>query len=152
MRTSCHLFLCVFNPTDDTETAWYKKITAAYGVPLDTRHTYTKSDWEIWTSGFVTDTGMRDTLISSVLKYTSNGQNNAPLGDLYDTGTGVAAGFRARPVVGGHLALLDVSSSAGDNGGSSGSSNRNDSSSAKLRAGWLNMLLTALLIIVGLLR
>ncbi|KAJ7760336.1 hypothetical protein B0H14DRAFT_3096426 [Mycena olivaceomarginata] len=77
-----------------------------FGVPLDTRHTYTKTDWEVWTAGIVTDQGLRDTFISSLKAYLSNGLNNQAFPDLYDTITGVALGFRARPVVGGHLALL----------------------------------------------
>jgi hypothetical protein len=77
-----------------------------FGVPLDTRHTYTKTDWEVWTAGIVTDQGLRDTFISSLKAYLSNGLNNQAFPDLYDTITGVALGFRARPVVGGHLALV----------------------------------------------
>ncbi|KAJ7682669.1 DUF1793-domain-containing protein [Mycena polygramma] len=88
------------------QTNWYQSHVNAFGVPLDTRHTYTKTDWQIWTAAIVTDTAVRDVLISSVKKWVSDGQNNAPFGDLYDTVSGAAVGFRARPVVGGHLALL----------------------------------------------
>ncbi|KAJ7853748.1 DUF1793-domain-containing protein [Mycena leptocephala] len=90
------------------QTAWYQTHANAFGVPLDTRHTYTMTDWEIFTAAWVTDTGVRDILISAVKNWVSNGRNNAPFGDLYDTvsGTLVSIGpFRARPVVGGHLAL-----------------------------------------------
>ncbi|GLB33929.1 putative protein with domain of unknown function (DUF5127) [Lyophyllum shimeji] len=90
----------------DMQTAWYKTVAQPYGVPLDTRHTYTKTDWEIWTAGIVTDTATRDLFISSVKKYASSGSSNQPLGDWYETTNGAAEGFRARPVVGGHLALL----------------------------------------------
>ena len=38
------------------ETKWYSTVNNTYGVPLDTRHTYTKSDWELWTAAWVTDT------------------------------------------------------------------------------------------------
>lgn len=89
-----------------TETAWYKTVATQYGVPLDTRSTQTKSDWQIWTAAFMTDTTTRDMLISAVLNYASDGQNDTPFGDLYDTTNGVAGSFKARPVVGGHLALL----------------------------------------------
>ncbi|KAJ7368444.1 DUF1793-domain-containing protein [Mycena albidolilacea] len=89
------------------QTAWYQTHTNAFGVPLDTRHTYTKTDWEIFTASWVTTTTVRDLFISSVKKWVSDGLNNGPLGDLYDTVSGqIAVGFRARPVVGGHLALL----------------------------------------------
>lgn len=77
-----------------------------YGVPLDTRHTYTKSDWESWTAAIMTNTTTRDMFIDCVYKYAADGESNQPLGDWYETLDGAVYGFRARPVVGGHLALL----------------------------------------------
>lgn len=90
----------------ETQTAWYKTVTEPFGVPLDTRHTYTKSDWEIWTSAFMTNNETRDILISAVKNWASDGRSSQPLGDWYETVNGNPEGFRARPVVGGHLALL----------------------------------------------
>ena len=63
-------------------------------------------DWQIWTAGLVTDTAVRDIFVKAVHDYAADGQNNAPLGDWYETLNGQAEGFRARPVVGGHLALV----------------------------------------------
>ncbi|KAF8974432.1 DUF1793-domain-containing protein [Flammula alnicola] len=74
-----------------------------FGVPLDTRHTYTKSDWEIWTAAIMSDTTARDLFISAVKKWASDGLSSQPLGDWYETTNGQPEGFRARPVVGGHL-------------------------------------------------
>ncbi|KAF8205102.1 DUF1793-domain-containing protein [Pholiota molesta] len=88
------------------QTAWYKTVAQPFGVPLDTRHTYTKSDWEIWTAAIMTDTTARDLFIASVQKWASDGLSSQPLGDWYETTNGDPEGFRARPVVGGHLALL----------------------------------------------
>ncbi|KAF8897656.1 DUF1793-domain-containing protein [Infundibulicybe gibba] len=85
------------------QTAWYKTVTQPFGVPLDTRHTYTKSDWEIWTAGIMTDTATRDIFISAVKRWASDGVSSQPLGDWYETTNGSPEGFRARPVVGGHL-------------------------------------------------
>ncbi|KAG7096816.1 hypothetical protein E1B28_004225 [Marasmius oreades] len=90
----------------DLQTAWYNTVSQQFGVPLDTRHTYTKSDWEIYTAGLVTSTSTRDLFISRVRSYAASGKNNVPLSDWYETTNGVSQGFRARPVVGGHLALL----------------------------------------------
>ncbi|KAI0650359.1 DUF1793-domain-containing protein [Trametes meyenii] len=103
----------------NTQTNWYSSHANAFGVPLDTRHTYTKSDWEIWTAGLVTSTAVRDLLISSVRKYAADGKSSQPLGDWYETSDGSVEGFRARPVVGGHLALLALEtqpSAANSNG------------------------------------
>ncbi|KAJ8475297.1 hypothetical protein ONZ51_g6647 [Trametes cubensis] len=89
----------------DLETKWYSTRANTYGVPLDTRNTYSKPDWQMWTAALVSDNTVRDTLITSVLKYASDGLNARPLPDLYDTVNGTALSTQARPVVGGHLAL-----------------------------------------------
>ncbi|KAF9476478.1 DUF1793-domain-containing protein [Pholiota conissans] len=93
------------NPIYTMQTAWYKTVAQPFGVPLDTRHTYTKSgtDWEIWTAAIMTDTSARDLFISSVKKWASDGLSSQPLGDWYETTNGQPESFRARPVVGGHL-------------------------------------------------
>ncbi|OBZ70065.1 hypothetical protein A0H81_09936 [Grifola frondosa] len=92
------------------QTNWYNSVTNDYGLPLDTRHTYTLSGWEIWTAAFVTSSSLRDSLISLVRKYASDGQGSQPFGDWYDATTGAVINtFKARPVVGAHLALLALS-------------------------------------------
>ncbi|KAK2466302.1 hypothetical protein APHAL10511_001944 [Amanita phalloides] len=90
----------------DMQTSWYKTVARPYGVPLDTRHTYSKSDWEIWTAAIMTDSTSRDLLIGSVWKWASDGLSSQPLGDWYETTNGQPELFRARPVIGGHFALL----------------------------------------------
>lgn len=67
---------------------------------------FAPTDWSIWTAGLVTTTAVRDLLISSVRKYAADGKSSQPLGDWYETTDGSVEGFRARPVVGGHLALV----------------------------------------------
>ncbi len=67
-------------------------------------------DWEIWTAGLVTSTSVRDMLVSSVRKYAADGKSSQPLGDWYETKDGSVKGFRARPVAGGHLALVSTPS------------------------------------------
>lgn len=92
----------------DQQTAWYATVAREFGVPLDTRHEWTKTDWEIWTAAIASTKEVRDLFISSVRKYAANGLNRQPFGDWYETPSGRVNGFRARPVVGGHLALLDL--------------------------------------------
>lgn len=96
----------------DMQTKWYPTVAQSFGVPLDTRHTYTKSDWSIWTAAIMTTTTARDLFISAVRKYAADGQSSQPLGDWYETTNGAVEGFKARPVVGGHLALLALSGSS----------------------------------------
>ncbi|KIJ70073.1 hypothetical protein HYDPIDRAFT_23218 [Hydnomerulius pinastri MD-312] len=88
------------------QTDWYAQNANVYGIPLDTRHTYTKTDWEVWTASIMTDARTRNLFMDSVVRYAANGESNEALGDLYDTVSGQAAGFKARPVAGGHFALL----------------------------------------------
>lgn len=90
----------------EMQTAWYPTVDEEYGVPLDTRHTYTKSDWQSLTAAFMTNTTVRDMLIDAVQSYAADGLNSVPLSDWYWANNGVVQGFQARPVVGGHLALL----------------------------------------------
>jgi hypothetical protein len=61
---------------------------------------------QILTAGTVTDKETRDFLVSSVVKYAKDGKNSMPLSDWYDASTGTKNGFQARPVVGGHFALV----------------------------------------------
>ncbi|EIW84037.1 DUF1793-domain-containing protein [Coniophora puteana RWD-64-598 SS2] len=106
----------------DKETAWYKTQVGQYGLALDSREPWSKTDWELWTAAFVSDTDVRNSIIDGQFAYITSGAagNIFPFSDLYDTGAGTAhdlnlvspAGsgityqFQARPVVGGHLALL----------------------------------------------
>jgi hypothetical protein len=46
--------------------------------------------------------------IDSVYKYAADGESNQPLGDWYETLDGTVEGFRARPVVGGHLSFVSL--------------------------------------------
>ncbi|KAJ4498613.1 hypothetical protein C8R41DRAFT_900755 [Lentinula lateritia] len=83
------------------QTEWYKSVQNTYGVLLDTRHTYTKSDWQIFSAGIMTDTTVRDMFISS-----DRGMSSQPLTDWYDAASGMPETFRARLVVGGHPTVL----------------------------------------------
>ncbi|KAI1463944.1 glutaminase GtaA [Daldinia caldariorum] len=92
----------------DIQSNFYPTVALKYGLPLDTRHTYTKTDWMLWaaaTSGKET----RDTIIGLVADWINVTPTNKPLTDLYDAATGDYPGglqFTARPVAGGHFALL----------------------------------------------
>ncbi|KAI0736382.1 hypothetical protein C8Q72DRAFT_909206 [Fomitopsis betulina] len=94
----------------EIQTEWYATVNAEYGVPLDTRYVSSPSAW----ASIMTDTTVRDMFLSALHAYASDGENNAPLSDLYDTISGDSDGFRARPVVGGHLALLALQKAEAD--------------------------------------
>ncbi|PIL29028.1 hypothetical protein GSI_09076 [Ganoderma sinense ZZ0214-1] len=87
--------------------------TNASESPLDPIHILLMlslySDWSIWTAATTTRSDVRDQIISAVVKYAADGKNSLPLSDWYDTIAGTQAdpsSNYARPVVGGHLALL----------------------------------------------
>ena len=44
--------------------------------------------------------------VSAVAKYAGDQEGSSPLGDWYETTNGTDEAFKARPVVGGHLALV----------------------------------------------
>ncbi|KAH7319365.1 glutaminase GtaA [Rhexocercosporidium sp. MPI-PUGE-AT-0058] len=90
----------------DMQSAFYPTVEQKYGVPLDTRHNYTKSDWEMWTAAITSDT-TKKMFISDLAKWINETPTNKAMTDWYDVQTGdFGGGFTARPVVGGHFALL----------------------------------------------
>jgi hypothetical protein len=91
----------------DAQSAFYPTVAATYGVPLDTRHTWTKSDWEMFCAA-IASPSTRDMFIQKLANWINVTPTNRAFTDLYDSGTGdyPGIGFTARPVVGGHFALL----------------------------------------------
>lgn len=94
------------------QSEWYSRELNKYGVPLDNRHAYAKSDWEFFAMAVATrDT--RSKVLESVARWVNENNVNRPLTDLYLTnGDGGFPGpnFFARPVVGGHFAFLALES------------------------------------------
>jgi hypothetical protein len=84
-----------------TEMAFYLQHLNQYGLPLDNRADYTKLDWELWTGTLTDDPGQFTALIDPIAKWLRETPTRVPLGDWYDTKTGVALHFQARSVVGG---------------------------------------------------
>jgi hypothetical protein len=88
------------------EAAWYASKANTVGVPLDERHTYTKTDWELWTAASIDDKTVQKKLIDAVFAFATTSSARVPFSDWYDTVSGQQQGFVARPVVGGHFTLL----------------------------------------------
>ncbi|KAL3471278.1 hypothetical protein BJX99DRAFT_29762 [Aspergillus californicus] len=91
----------------DMQSAFYPTIQQRYGLPLDTRHQYTKGDWEIFTAA-VASASTRDLFIRLLAEWINETPTNHALTDLYDTASGgyPQITFIARPVMGGAFALL----------------------------------------------
>ncbi|KAI1487959.1 glutaminase GtaA [Biscogniauxia mediterranea] len=96
----------------DMQSAFYPTVALEYGVPLDTRHNYTKTDWMLWCAAIASD-DTRDVFIDRVAAWIGVTPTNRALTDLYDAVTGNypdGITFTARPVAGGHFALLALPS------------------------------------------
>jgi hypothetical protein len=83
------------------EMAFYLQHLNEYGLPLDNRADYTKLDWELWTATLTNEPSQFTALMDPIAKWLRETPTRVPLGDWYDTKTGVALHFQARSVVGG---------------------------------------------------
>ncbi|QQK48227.1 Glutaminase GtaA [Penicillium digitatum] len=92
------------------QSDFYPTVANKYGVPLDTRHTYTKGDWECFAAA-VSSVNTRTMFIKDLATWINETPTNRPLTDLYDTISGnyPQNTFIARPVIGGSFAPLIVS-------------------------------------------
>ena len=93
----------------DMQSAFYPTVANEFGVALDTRHTWTKSDWEMFAAAVASPT-TRDMFISKLARWVGATTSDRAMTDLYDSHTGgfPSGGpyFVARPVMGGVFALL----------------------------------------------
>ena len=85
----------------EKELDWYVKKTNEYGVPLDSRRDYTKSDWILWCAAMAKDRETSQKLIAPVAHFLQNTQSRVPFSDWYETVTGEYCHFIARSVQGG---------------------------------------------------
>ena len=101
------------------QSRWYSTVMQRYGLPLDSRHLYTKSDWEFQAAA-VTSRRTRKEILESVAKWLNETVTDRPFADLYkteDKGDFPGPNFFARPVVGSHYAFLTLERACGGSGG-----------------------------------
>jgi hypothetical protein len=71
----------------DMQSAFYPTVAEEYGVPLDTRHDYTKSDWEMFTAA-IASADTQQMFITDLANWINETPTNLPMTDLYDAQTG----------------------------------------------------------------
>ena len=95
------------------ETASYLPRMNRYGLPLDSRADYTKSDWLAWCAAMARDIDTRRALLHPQALYLRESATRVPFSDWYDTYSGDFVQFIARSVQGGlfmpMLVALDAS-------------------------------------------
>ena len=84
------------------EIAYYLTKQNLYGLPLDSRRTYTKSDWIMWTAAMSSDKETFQKFSDPVYKYINETVSRVPISDWHHTDSGKWVGFRARSVIGGY--------------------------------------------------
>ena len=85
-----------------TEINYYLTKQNKYGLPLDCRRDYTKTDWIMWTASMASTKADFQKFVAPVYKYINETQSRVPISDWSDTKTGLMTGFKARSVIGGY--------------------------------------------------
>ena len=85
----------------DSEFASYRRHFQPYGLPLDNRETYTKSDWLVWTACFAPSKEEFESFIAPLWKAYHESSSRVPMTDWYQTTDARQMQFQHRTVQGG---------------------------------------------------
>lgn len=85
----------------DKELKFYAKHFNKYGLPLDSRATFTKDDWQIWTGSLTSSPADFAPYADTIYKMLNETTSRVPFTDWHDTISGETRGMYARTVIGG---------------------------------------------------
>ncbi|MCM1296688.1 MAG: DUF1793 domain-containing protein, partial [Muribaculaceae bacterium] len=85
------------------EIPFYLTQQNQYGLPLDCRETYTKTDWIMWTATMSPDQETFTAFIKPVYQFMNDTRHRVPMSDWVYTDRADQRGFQARAVVGGYF-------------------------------------------------
>lgn len=87
----------------DVEIPYYLTRQNIYGLPLDNRSTYSKSDWIIWTATMADSAEQFEAFIDPLWKFYDETVERVPMSDWFYTDKPEYCMFIARSVVGGYF-------------------------------------------------
>lgn len=90
------------NNVIEKEINYYLTKQNEFGLPLDSRKEYTKSDWVMWTAAMSPDIETFQKFSDPIYKYINETTSRVPISDWHHTDSGKWVGFRARSVIGGY--------------------------------------------------
>lgn len=94
-----HLFP---NNAMQKEVKYYLTRQNDFGLPLDIRKDYTKSDWIMWSAAMAEDMETFQKFVDPLYNYIHHTPSRVPISDWHDTKTSEMVGFKARSVIGGY--------------------------------------------------
>lgn len=83
------------------EVNWYKANMSRYGLPLDHRHTYGKTDWMLWAAALAKSREDREAFVRPIASFLRETPDRVPFSDFYDTSNARHRGMQHRSVQGG---------------------------------------------------
>ena len=85
----------------DAEIADNMKHFNKYGMPLDSRADYTKSDWLVWVASMASSKEVFEQFVAPLWDAYNESESRVPMTDWYDTKSGKTVSFQHRTVQGG---------------------------------------------------